>query len=132
MMTLIILYANSGSCSAVTRPLALKPGMALLSPTLCPFSVARVERMELLPELPGFDESADPDDVRAYRLFPEIRLDRLRERAEWLRDEIRNRARMEELRAEVDAYRRRVLAPAAIVRHLAETVARAAGKGNGA
>lgn len=88
--------------------------------------------LELLPELPGFDENADPDDIRAYRLFPEIRLERLRERAEWLRDEIRNRERMAELRAEVDAYRRRVLAPAAIVQHLAETVARAAGKGNGA
>lgn len=106
------------------RPLAVMPPELELVPGR--------HYLELLPELPGFDESADPDDVRAYRLFPKIRLDRLRERAEWLRDEIRNRERMAELRAEVDAYRRRVLAPAAIVRHLAETVARAAGKGNGA
>jgi len=82
--------------------------------------------LELLPELPGFDETAEPDDVRAYRLFPEIRLQRLRERAQWLKDEIRNPDRMAAMRAEVDAYRRRVLNPSFIVQFLAETVEQAA------
>jgi hypothetical protein len=86
--------------------------------------------LELLPELPGLDESADPDDLRAYRLFPEIRLERLRERAEWLKGEIRSHGRMVEMRAEVDAYRRRVLNPSFIARFFADTVAQAAaGKG---
>lgn len=86
--------------------------------------------LELLPELPGFDESAKSDDLLAYRLFPEIRLERLRERAEWLKGEIRSPGRMAEMRAEVDSYRRRVLNPSFIARFLADTVAQAAaGKG---
>lgn len=86
--------------------------------------------LELLPELPDFKQSADPDDLEAYRLFPEIRLDRLRERAEWLKEEIRNPERMTEMRAEVDAYRRRVLRPEFIAQFVADTVAQAvSGKG---
>jgi len=86
--------------------------------------------LELLPELPGFDESLDPDDPRAYRLFPEIRLERLQERAEWLKDEIRNRSRMAEMRAEVDSYRRRVLRPEFMAEFFGETVRHtAAGQG---
>jgi hypothetical protein len=82
--------------------------------------------LELLPELPGFDELAAPDDLRAYRLFPEIRLERLRERAEWLRSEINNHKRMAEMNAEVDAYRRRVLNPAFLAQFFSDTVAQAA------
>ena len=78
--------------------------------------------LELLPELPGLDESAEPDDLSAYRLFPEIRLERLRERAEWLKGEIRNQDRMAEMRVEVDAYRRRVLDPEFMVRFFTEMV----------
>ena len=85
--------------------------------------------LELLPELPGFDESADPADPKAYRLFPEIRLARLRERAEWLKFEIQNRDRMAEMRFEVESYRRRVLNPKFIAQYVAGVVARAAGNG---
>lgn len=81
--------------------------------------VAGRHYLEWLPELPEFDEMAEPDDLRAYRLFPEIRLERLKERAEWICGEIRNRTRMAEMRAEVEDYRRRVLSP----RSIAETVA---------
>ena len=88
--------------------------------------------LELLPELPGFDASAEVEDPRAYRIFPEIRLARLRERAEWLKQEIRNRDRMDEMRFEVEAYRRRVLNPGFMARHVADAVAQAAGKGGGA
>lgn len=97
------------------RPLAAMPPKLELVPGR--------HYLEFLPELPGFDQEVDPDDIRAYRLFPGIRLERLRERAEWLQAEIRNPERMAELRAEVDAYRRRVLVPEAIARHLADTVA---------
>jgi hypothetical protein len=82
--------------------------------------------LELLPELPGFDESAEPEDLRAYRLFPEIGLERLRERAEWLKGEISNHRHMAEMCAEVDAYRRRVFAPAFITQFFADTVAQVA------
>ena len=85
--------------------------------------------LELLPELPGFDESADPADLKSYRLFPEIRLERLRERAEWLRGEICNRDRMAEMCAAVESYRRRVLNSRFIAQYLAGVVAQAAGKG---
>ena len=87
--------------------------------------------LELLPELPGFDASADVEDPKAYRIFPEIRLSRLRERAEWLKQEIRNRDRMDEMRFEVEAYRRRVLNPGFMARHVADAVAQAAGKRGG-
>ncbi|MEI7436709.1 MAG: hypothetical protein WCL16_07885 [bacterium] len=86
--------------------------------------------LELLPELPGFAESADQDDLRAYRVFPEIRLERLRERAEWLKGEICNHGRMAEMLAEVDSYRRRVLNPPFIAQFFADTVAQAI-KGKG-
>lgn len=82
--------------------------------------------LELLPELPGFDESAEPDNLLAYRLYPEIRLERLRERAEWLKGEIRNHERMKEMRTEVDAYRRQMLNPSFIARFFVDTVAEAA------
>ena len=85
--------------------------------------------LELLPELPGFDESADVTDPKAYRIFPEIRLARLRERAAWLKQEIHNRDRMAEMRCEVEAYRRRVMNPRFIAQYLAGVVAQAAGKG---
>jgi hypothetical protein len=82
--------------------------------------------LELLPELPGFDESAAPDELRAYRLFPEISLVRLRERAEWLKGEISNHKRMAEMNNEVDVYRRRVLNSAFLAHFFADTVAQAA------
>ena len=87
--------------------------------------------LELLPELSGFDASADVENPKAYRLFPEIRLARLRERAEWLKQELRNRGRMDEMRFEVEAYRRRVLNPEFMARHVADAVAQAAAKGGG-
>lgn len=87
--------------------------------------------LELLPELPGFDESAGPDDLLAYRLYPEIRLERLRERAEWLKGEIHNANHMGEMRAEVDAYCRRLLNTEYIANHFIETALQAVEKGSG-
>jgi hypothetical protein len=147
MNTLTFLLAMLASRMTVlnTLPHAVFPWKAMESIALgIPFVVERRPQMamprgmelmpgqhylEMLPELPGFDELAEPDDLRAYRLFPEIRLERLRERAEWLKGEILNRGRMSEMHAEVDAYRRRVLNPSFIARFFADTVAQAvAGK----
>ena len=84
--------------------------------------------LELLPELPGFETAADVEDPKTYRLFPEIRLERLRERADWLKQEIRNRDRMDEMRFEVEAYRRRVLNAGFIAQYVAGRVVQAAEK----
>lgn len=78
--------------------------------------------LELLPELPDLDKNAAPEELNSYRLFPRIRLERLKERAEWLKGELRNRERMIHMRANVESYRKRVLNPQFISAFFADQV----------
>ncbi|MBE0582434.1 MAG: hypothetical protein IH612_01585 [Desulfofustis sp.] len=67
--------------------------------------------LELLPELPDLDKNAAPEELKSYRLFPRILLERLKERAEWLKGELRDRERMTYMLAAVESYRKHVLTP---------------------
>lgn len=73
--------------------------------------------LELLPELPDF-EDLPVTDIRSCRLAPAIPLERLRERARWLRSQVRDRRVMAGLEDAVRDYARNTLRPQNIVAHL--------------
>jgi hypothetical protein len=68
-----------------------------------------VHYLEMFPGCGHFDVSGGLDDRRSYRTFPRISAGEFRERAEWLREVLADRARMEEMTQAAQEYSDRVL-----------------------
>ncbi|HBA86065.1 MAG TPA: hypothetical protein DCZ95_18425 [Verrucomicrobia bacterium] len=88
-----------------------------------PFAMRAGEHfLELLPDHGGFDELASLDDPGSYRVLQSISLDRLAARAEWLGQQLRDKARIDHMTGAVRKYRDAILRPQTLVSYIGHTV----------
>lgn len=105
------------------RPILIE--QAPLTETPAPFMpVAGEQYLELLPGLGDFNNDADISDPQSYRVLTRIPPSRFSERAEWLKEQLKDKSSLADMAESCRSFARRAYAPETVASYIRTEVER--------